>query len=171
MTARLARRALLAAAGYLGLAAFTAPSRLAPRPRLVVVISIDQFRADYLQRFRRYFSQNGFNLLLREGADFSEASYEHSVTQTCPGHAVILTGSYANRNGIVANAWYNPALRRAEYCAADTAAKLIGVGGEGRSPRNLLVSTVGDELKRAEGRARVIAIAGKDRSAIMTPWW
>jgi predicted AlkP superfamily pyrophosphatase or phosphodiesterase len=140
---------------------------LAPRPRLVVVISIDQFRADYLQRFRRYFSQNGFNLLLREGADFSEASYEHSVTQTCPGHAVILTGSYANRNGIVANAWYNPALRRAEYCAADTAAKLIGVGGEGRSPRNLLVSTVGDELKRAEGRARVIAIAGKDRSAIM----
>jgi predicted AlkP superfamily pyrophosphatase or phosphodiesterase len=146
----------------------TGSSLYAPRPRLVVVISIDQFRADYLERFRRYFSQNGFNLLLREGANFAEAQYEHSVTQTCPGHAVILTGSYANANGIVANSWYDPALRRAEYCAADTSAKLIGVSTEGRSPRNLLDSTVGDELKRASGgRSRVIAIAGKDRSAIM----
>jgi len=138
------------------------------RPRLVVVISIDQFRADYLQRFRRFFGPGGFNLLLREGADFSEAQYQHSITQTCPGHAVILTGSYANANGIVANNWYNPELRRAEYCAADTSAQLIGSSKEGRSPRNLLVSTVGDELKRATGgRSKVIAIAGKDRSAIM----
>lgn len=138
------------------------------RPRLVLVISIDQFRADYLQRFRRYFGEGGFNLLLRDGADFTEAQYQYSVTQTCPGHAVILTGSYANVNGIVANLWYDPALRRAQYCAADTAAKLIGVNGEGRSPRNLLASTVGDELKRATaGRSRVVAIAGKDRSAIM----
>jgi predicted AlkP superfamily pyrophosphatase or phosphodiesterase len=155
-------------AACLSLAGLTGASLHSPRPRLVVVISIDQFRADYLDRFRRYFSQNGFNLLLREGANFAEAQYEHSVTQTCPGHAVILTGSYANVNGIVANTWYNPALRRAEYCAADTSAKLIGVNAEGRSPRNLLDSTVGDELKReTSGRSRVIAIAGKDRSAIM----
>ena len=138
------------------------------RPRLVVVISIDQFLPDYLQRFRRFFSPGGFNLLLSRGATFTETHYQHAVTWTCPGHAVILTGSYANVNGIVANAWFNPALRREEYCAADTSAHLIGSDGEGRSPRNLLESTVGDRLKQATGRrSRVIAIAGKDRSAIM----
>ncbi len=141
---------------------------LAPRPRLVVVISIDQLRPDYLQRFGRYFSKGGFNLLLRRGAIFTDAHYRHSVTHTCPGHAVILTGTHANINGIVANSWYNPTLRRTEYCAADTLAKLIGITAEGRSPRNLLDSTVGDHLKRSSaGRSRVLAIAGKDRSAIM----
>lgn len=140
----------------------------APRPRLVLVIAIDQFRPDYFQRFQRYFTAGGFNLLLNRGANFTEAHYQHSVTETCPGHAVILTGSYANVNGIVANSWYNRSLRRAEYCAADSSARLIGVSSEGRSPRSLLVSTIGDELKRATGRqSRVIAIAGKDRSAIM----
>jgi predicted AlkP superfamily pyrophosphatase or phosphodiesterase len=138
------------------------------RPRLVVVISIDQFRADYLQRFARYFGPGGFNLLLQRGANFTEAHYRHSNTQTCPGHAVILSGSYGDANGIIANTWYDTATHKAEYCASDSTARLIGVGSEGRSPRNLLVSTVGDELKRATGgRSRVITIAGKDRSAIL----
>jgi predicted AlkP superfamily pyrophosphatase or phosphodiesterase len=164
---RLLRDALLALAA-LG----TAPSTFAQvpptRPKLVVVISIDQFRADYLRRFARYFGPGGFNLLLKRGANFTEAHYRHSVTQTCPGHAVILTGSYGDRNGIIANTWYDTASHRPQYCAADSAAKLIGVGNEGRSPRNLLVSTVGDELKTAtNGRSRVITVAGKDRSAIM----
>ena len=136
--------------------------------RLVVVISIDQFRPDYLQRFRRYFSPGGFNLLLTRGASFTEAHYQHAVTQTCPGHSVILTGSYPNVNGIVANNWFDLTQRREEYCAADTSAQLVGVNGEGRSPRNLVDSTVGDELKRrTAGRSRIVTIAGKDRSAIM----
>ena len=138
------------------------------RAKLAVVIAIDQFRADYLRRFQRYFGPGGFNLFLRRGANFTEAHYQHSVTHTCPGHAVILTGSYANRNGIVANSWYSEATRKSEYCAADTLAKLIGATTEGRSPRNLLDSTVGDRLKTTtNGRSRVVAIAGKDRSAIM----
>jgi predicted AlkP superfamily pyrophosphatase or phosphodiesterase len=146
----------------------TLPAQMARPPRLVIVISIDQFRADYLQRFSKYFGSGGFNLLLQRGANFTQAHYQHSVTQTCPGHAVILTGSYADRNGIIANTWYDTASHRAEYCSADTAARLIGVGSEGRSPKNLLVSTVGDELKGAtKGRSRVITVAGKDRSAIM----
>jgi predicted AlkP superfamily pyrophosphatase or phosphodiesterase len=133
-----------------------------------VVIAIDQFRPDYLQRFRRYFTQNGFNLLLERGATFTQARYEHGITQTCPGHAVILTGSYGNVNGIVANSWYDTAARRETYCAADTLARLIGFNTEGRSPRNLIDSTVGDELKRStSGRSRVITVSGKDRAAIM----
>jgi predicted AlkP superfamily pyrophosphatase or phosphodiesterase len=139
-----------------------------PRPKLVVVIVIDQFRADYLQRFRPNFSPGGFNLFLRRGATFTEAAYQHAVTLTCPGHAVVLSGAYADVNGIIANQWYDPASGRQEYCAGDTAVTLIGVSGDGRSPKNLIGSTVGDELKQATGgRSRVITIAGKDRSAIM----
>jgi hypothetical protein len=140
----------------------------ASRPKLVVVVVIDQFRTDFLSRFGRYFTRGGFNLLLRRGASFTEAYYEHGVTQTCPGHAVILTGSYANRTGIVANSWYDAAERKLIYCVVDTLATLIGAAGDGRSPRYLMDSTVGDRLKRTNGgRSRVIAIAGKDRSAIM----
>src|SRR5689334_5196270 len=124
MRRSLARAVVIAAS--IGLSSTSHAFSQATRPRLLVVISIDQFRPDYLQRFRRYFGPGGFNLLLSQGAEFSQAQYEHSITQTCPGHAVILTGSYANKNGIVANTWYNPELRRAEYCAADTSAKLIG---------------------------------------------
>jgi predicted AlkP superfamily pyrophosphatase or phosphodiesterase len=142
-------------------------SRLPP-PKLVVVIVIDQFRPDYLQRFRNYFGKGGFNLLLERGVSFAGARYLHGTTQTCPGHAVVLTGSYPNVSGIVANSWFDAAARKEEYCAADTLVRLIGVSSEGRSPRNLVDSTVGDELKRATGgRSRVITISGKDRASIM----
>jgi hypothetical protein len=137
------------------------------RPRLVVVIVIDQFRPDYLQRFRPNFGLGGFNLFLRRGAHYTEAAYQHATTLTCPGHAAILTGTHANVNGIVANQWYDRTTRRQEYCAADSSAGLIGSSLPGRSPRNLIGSTVGDELRRSNGRSRVITIAGKDRSAIM----
>jgi predicted AlkP superfamily pyrophosphatase or phosphodiesterase len=158
----------LLALALLGTPASTVAQVPLTRPKLVVVIAIDQFRADYLQRFARYFQPGGFNLLLQKGANFTEAHYRHSVTQTCPGHAVILTGGYADLNGVIANTWYDTASHKPQYCAADSAAKLIGVGTEGRSPRNLLVSTVGDELKTAtNGRSRVITVAGKDRSSIM----
>jgi predicted AlkP superfamily pyrophosphatase or phosphodiesterase len=137
-------------------------------PKLVVVIVIDQFRPDYLRRFKSHFGSGGFNLFLRRGANFTEAAYQHAATLTCPGHAVVLSGTHADVNGIISNQWYNAASGRQEYCAADTAVTLIGVSGDGRSPRNLIGTTVGDELKRASGgRSRVIAMAGKDRSAIM----
>jgi len=138
------------------------------RPKLVLVIVIDQLRPDYLQRFRPYFGKGGFNLFLQRGSGFIRAQYEHAITSTCPGHAVILTGSHGNVNGIVANSWYDVATGREVYCAADSQVKLIGASGEGRSPRNLIGFTVGDELTLAtSGRSRVVTVAGKDRSAIM----
>ena len=140
----------------------------AERPRLVVVLVIDQFRPDYLQRFRPYFAKGGFNLLLRRGANFRQAEYQHAATLTCPGHAVILTGAHANVNGIISNQWYDARAGRQEYCAADSSVTLIGSSGPGRSPRNLLSPTIGDQLKQATGgRSKVITMAGKDRSAIM----
>jgi predicted AlkP superfamily pyrophosphatase or phosphodiesterase len=129
---------------------------------------IDQFRADYLRTFRPYFGQGGFSLLLRQGANFTEAEYKHAVTLTCPGHAVVLTGTHANVNGIINNQWYDSKSGRQVYCAADSLVTLIGSSEPGRSPRNLVASTVGDQLKRSTGgRSRVIAVAGKDRAAIM----
>lgn len=138
------------------------------RPRLVVVIAVDQFRADYLDRFRPFFGSGGFNLLLQRGASFPEARYRHATTSTCPGHAVMLTGSYAEVNGIVANEWYDRGSGRAMNCAEDQTVSPVGSTGPGRSPRNLLGATVGDVLKTATaGRSRVVTVAGKDRSAIM----
>ena len=153
---------------WLGCLSSVRPVPSPPPPRLVVVIAIDQFRPDYLQKFKRYFGKGGFNLLLQQGARFTDAEYRHAVTLTCPGHAVILTGTYPNASGIVANQWYDAASGRQQYCAADSAVTLIGSPAAGRSPRNLVDSTVGDQLKRSTGgRSRVITIAGKDRSAIM----
>jgi predicted AlkP superfamily pyrophosphatase or phosphodiesterase len=137
-------------------------------PKLAVVIVIDQFRPNYLQQFRPYFGAAGFNLFLRRGANFSEAEFQHAATLTCPGHAVVLTGSHANVNGIINNQWYDKRTGRQQYCAGDNSVALIGADGPGRSPRNLIGSTVGDELKRATaGKSRVITVGGKDRSAIM----
>ncbi len=133
-----------------------------------MVIVVDQLRPDYLQRFRAHFGKGGFNLLLQQGAGFARAKYEHAITQTCPGHAVVLTGSHGNVNGVVANYWYDVAARRDVYCAADSLVRLIGAQGEGRSPRNLIGLTVGDELTLATGgRSRIVTVAGKDRSAVM----
>ena len=133
----------------------------------MVVIVIDQFRFDYPQRFRPFFTGEGFNLFFKRGAVFSRARYEHGVLFTCPGHSVVLTGSYADASGIVSNFWYDTASRRTILCS-DTAASLVGAAGEGRSPHYLIDSTLGDVLKQtSHGTSRVIAIAGKDRSAIM----
>jgi arylsulfatase A-like enzyme len=146
--------------------------------RLVVVLTVDQLRGDYLERFRPHFGAGGFERLLTQGAVFTHAMYEHAVTKTCPGHAVVMTGAHAADNGIISNEWWNRAAGRSEYCAFDAAAPLVGGEGEGRSPRRLRVPTLGDVLKLADGRSRVISVAGKDRSAIMlggqladAAWW
>lgn len=137
-------------------------------PRLVVVIVVDQFRSDYLRRFRPFFGPGGFNRFLQTGASFPQARYRHATTSTCPGHAVILTGSYAEVNGIIANGWYDRGTAGPVNCAEDKGVSLVGSAGPGRSPRRLLARTVGDLLKRATaGRSRVVTVAGKDRSAIM----
>ncbi len=133
-----------------------------------VAIAVDQLRADYMDRFRQYFGRGGFNLFLERGASFAEARYEHATTSTCPGHAVILTGSYGQVNGIIANDWFDTRTGRETYCAADTTVRLLGVESEGRSPRNLQGATVGDLLKISTGgRSKVVTVSAKDRSAIM----
>ncbi len=150
-------------------------------PALVVVITIDQFRGDYLDRFRAHFVPGGFRLLLEQGANFTDCRYRHAVTKTAAGHAVVLTGVHANQHGIINNAWVDRATMKRVNCVEDDTVRLLGRAEEkggarppaalapkGASPWRLLATTVGDELKIARGgRSKVIGLSSKDRSAIL----
>lgn len=163
--------------GRVGQAADAPPSP----PSLVVVLTIDQFRADYLTRFREFFVPGGFRLLLEQGATFADCRYRHAVTKTASGHAVVLTGVHADVHGIINNAWVDRTTLKRVNCVEDDSVQILGraddrSGGRlpagvlpmGASPRRLLATTVGDELKLATGgRAKVIGISSKDRSAIL----
>jgi predicted AlkP superfamily pyrophosphatase or phosphodiesterase len=144
----------------------------------VLVLTIDQFRGDYLERFRGHFVPGGFRRLLEQGASFTDCRYRHAVTKTACGHAVVLTGVHANEHGIVNNAWTDRETLKRGNCVDDSSVQLIGRpesrGGvklpgtaAGASPRRLLASTVGDELKLRRPASKVIGISSKDRSAIL----
>jgi hypothetical protein len=138
------------------------------KPRLILTIVIDQFRYDYLTRFRSDF-KGGLEKLLTRGAVFSNAYLEHFPTVTAIGHSVMLSGAPPSVSGIAGNDWYDRELKRTVTSVTDASVKNLGGAGEGgASPRRLLVSTVGDELKAAtEGKSRVIGISFKDRAAIL----
>ena len=153
-------------------AAPAAPATFAgKRPKLVVVIALDQFRADYLTRFDAYFGDNGFHRLLRDGASYT-GHYGQYATYTGPGHAMLLSGSYPYVNGISTNKFYNPATSRSEAMVFDGQSTVLGVKQTDAdmdvSPRNFYGSTVGDELILAQGRqSKTIALATKGRGAIL----
>src|SRR6058998_341270 len=81
-------------------------------PKLVVVIVIDQFRGDYLERYRDQFGEGGFRLFLDRGAYFTDCNYDYANTRTGPAHATLFTGSYTSAHGIVANQWWDPLKRK-----------------------------------------------------------
>lgn len=139
------------------------------RPKLVVVIVIDQFRADYLERFRDQLGEGGFRLFLDRGAYFTDCNYDYANTRTGPGHATLFTGGYADSHGIVANEWWDPQRKKMVTSVEDADTRLIGVnGGTGASPHNLMSDTLGDELKLATGgKSRVFGVSLKDRAAIL----
>jgi predicted AlkP superfamily pyrophosphatase or phosphodiesterase len=139
------------------------------KPKLVLTIVIDQFRYDYLTRFRTEYT-GGLARLLNEGAVFTNANYEHFPTVTAVGHATILTGATPSISGIVANEWPDRATGKEHSSVQDTSTVLVGgmEGKTGSSPRRLRVSTVGDEMKLVCGnRCRVFGVSFKDRSAIL----
>ena len=138
------------------------------RPKLVVVIVIDQFRGDYLERYRDQFGDGGFRVFLDRGAYFADCNYDYANTRTAPGHATLFTGSYTSGNGIVANEWWDRQKKKRVTSVEDENTKLVGHTGPGVSPHNLLSDTLGDELKLATGgKARVFATSLKDRAAVL----
>jgi predicted AlkP superfamily pyrophosphatase or phosphodiesterase len=138
------------------------------RPKLIVVIVIDQFRGDYPERYRDRFVENGFRLFLERGAAFVNCNYDYANTHTAPGHATLFTGAYSDGHGIAGNQWWDPEGQRVVTSVSDLSTKLVGAAGEGASPHNLRADTLGDELKLATGgRSRVFSISLKDRSAVL----
>ncbi|RYX82298.1 alkaline phosphatase family protein [bacterium] len=166
----------LSAATLSCVAAQAAPAK---RPRLVVEIVVDQFRSDYLDRFDDLFlpagrgqSTGGFRFLRERGADFSAARYPHFPLFTAPGHAVVSTGGYPYKTGIVGNDWYDKSARSPLYSVSDSGAKVVSDDASSKakpmSPKNLRSSTLGDELKMATGgRSKVVTLSLKDRTAVL----
>lgn len=147
----------------------SAPAREA-RPRLVLLIVVDQFRYDYLERFGDLFGPGGLRRLMREGASWTETNYDHMPTYTAPGHSTLMTGAWPAETGIIANDWPDRDSGRFVSSVSDTTATLLdGEPGEvASSPRRLMASTLGDELRlKTNDRSKVIGISVKDRSAIL----
>lgn len=141
------------------------------KPKLVVVIVIDQFRADYLSRYQNQFSENGFKALMKNGAHFPFGEYDILQSMTAPGHGTILTGAYPYQMGIPINDWYDHRTQSDVYCVEDKDSALVGVDANskdpGVSPKNLIGTTVGDELKNIDSQSKMIALALKDRAAVL----
>ena len=138
----------------------------AAQPKLILVLSIDQMRFDYLTRFSDLF-KGGFRTLLEQAAVFSNANFRHAITATGPGHSVILSGRHPSHSGIVADAWYDPLLKKTINVVEDPVQSPLGGEGRRASPVNFLGFTVGDVLKEKSPESRVVAVAFKDRSAIL----
>ena len=151
----------------------------AVRPRLVVVISVDQFAADLFAQYRNHYT-GGFARLLT-GAVFPSGYQSHAATETCPGHSTILTGMRPARTGIVANNYVDQSAPRADktvYCAEDETVPGSDHNSYTVSDKHLLVPTLGERMKTADPRTRVVSVAGKDRAAVMMGghkvdelWW
>jgi predicted AlkP superfamily pyrophosphatase or phosphodiesterase len=136
------------------------------RPRLIVVISVDQLSAHSVARYQKQWS-HGLKSLFDEGVVFSEAYQSHASTETAPGHATIMSGRYPSQTGIVSNTWFGPGFRRIDSTEDDqTSVLLAPAGRKGASGTWFSGTTLGDWLIRQNPRSRVMAISGKDRASI-----
>lgn len=137
-------------------------------PKLLVVISVDQFSADLFDEYRPHY-QNGL-ARLASGAAFHNGYQSHAATETCPGHSTILTGDHPYRTGIIANTWLDQSVSRPDkmvYCAEDETVPGSSVANYTVSPKHLMVPTLGELMKRVRPASRSVAVSGKDRAAVM----
>lgn len=140
-------------------------------PKLVVGIVVDQMRWDYLYRYQNRYKENGgFKRLLTQGFSCENTLIPYAPTVTACGHSCIYTGAVPAVNGITGNDWWDYSQNKFVYCTEDDSVKTVGsitIAGQ-MSPKNLLVTTIGDELHLATNfRSKVMGIAIKDRGAIL----
>lgn len=141
------------------------------RPKLVVGIVIDQMRWDYLYRYYNRYTVNGFKRFLNEGFTCENAFIPYAPTVTAVGHSTIYTGSVPSISGITGNAWWDRQQQRSVYCVEDNSVTPLGSTSSSNgkmSPRNLLTTTISDELRLATNfRSKVVGVALKDRGSIL----
>lgn len=137
------------------------------RPKLVVVISVDQFSSELMQTYSAEFT-GGLAQLRREGVYFSETYHDHGFTETGPGHSVLLSGRFPANTGIVENRWMDRATGKFVYCVDDPAAKALHAPNQvSASNVRFLGEGLGDWLQAQVPGSRVFAVSGKDRAAIL----
>ncbi|HEX4779532.1 MAG TPA: alkaline phosphatase family protein [Usitatibacter sp.] len=143
---------------------------LGGRPRLVVLFIVDGLPERQVVDYRDQLSPDGLERFFTRGAWFTNAHYDYATTVTCPGHATIVSGADPHGSGVVANRWIDPAMGRLEGCTDDPESPYVGAAHQkgGASPRYLRADTLGDVLKRADPRSKVISISGTPLSAVMT---
>ena len=154
-----------------GCTALTPATTSAPPPKLLVFLAVDGLPQRQLMGLRDQLAPDGFARFLDRGTWFANAHYGHAFTVTAAGHAVMLTGAYPSRTGIIGNEWRNPDTGAPVYNTEDTSATYIGHATsafDGTSPKNLKVQTVGDMLRTADPASKVIGISGKDRGSILS---
>ena len=138
------------------------------QPKLVIGIVVDQMRNDYIYRYWNKYSNEGFKRLIREGYECKNVQYNYMPTLTAPGHASIYTGTTPAVHGIIGNDWFDPSLNVSINCVSDFLVHAVeGMGGTS-SPRRMLSTTIGDELRLFTNfRSKVIGVSLKDRGAIL----
>lgn len=143
-------------------------SGTSPAPRLVILLSVDQMRASYLDRYASLYT-GGLKRLRESGMVFDNAHHEHALTLTAPGHATLSTGCYPQRHGVISNEFFNRATKKMQYAVDDPKVMMVGVdeGAPSHSPVNLEVPAIGDWLKKDYRKSKVYSVAFKDRSAIL----
>ncbi|MEA3059310.1 MAG: hypothetical protein QOE50_722 [Sphingomonadales bacterium] len=160
------RKLILTAAAAL-FATQSAAQAPAP-PKLLVVIAVDQFSADLFDEYRPQFS--GGLARLAGGTVYRNGYQSHAATETCPGHSTILTGDRPARTGIISNIWIDQKVGRSDvsvYCAEDESVPGTSSIAYKVSPKHLLVPTLGELMKSKWPGSRTVAVAGKDRAAVM----
>lgn len=153
------------------LVGFSANAQNLKRPKLVVGIVVDQMRWDYLYRYYDRYSNDGFKRLITGGFSCENTFINHLPSVTAIGHATIYTGSVPSLHGIAGNDWTDQLTGRSVYCVSDTSVRPVGnaTSSEGRmSPRNLLTTTITDQLRIATNfNSKVIGISLKDRASVL----
>jgi predicted AlkP superfamily pyrophosphatase or phosphodiesterase len=140
------------------------------RPKLVIGIVVDQMRYDFLYRYDSKYGKGGFKRLMNEGYNCKNLHYNYGPTVTAAGHSSIFTGSVPNISGIIGNEWYDQPTQKTVYCVEDSTVKTIGSSSNAgkMSPKNMLVSTVTDQLRIANSfNSKTVGVALKDRGSIL----
>lgn len=151
---------------------YSLPSSAATRPpvRLVLWITVDQFRGDFPDRYHDRFGNSGFRFLMDQGTHYTHAHYKHANTLTAVGHATLFTGGHSAQHGMAGNDWFDRQTGEPMYCVQDINHKILGEETsrqDGTSPRNLTSNTVGDQLILENEKSKVFGLSFKDRGAII----